>query len=413
MPNLHDTGDEGLDNLLAAARQGAAPDELLKMDAVLDQFTAVAAGGVRTAGTGSPDPVPSPRSTVTMFNTRIPRRATAIVVATLFVAGTAAAAAGGVIPTPFTASDDPVLVDPHGGLEDLLVHRRLRTPQAPELSFADDPLRMMRAARFIARFGLEPDPDLVAAVESMRGRMEIVSAERVRDELSKLLQVPDCSAGLWFLSRTGLADEFLPELNRMQLEQDPIHHHKDVLAHTIAVVVNTDPDDLVVRLAALFHDVGKPKTRSFEGGGVSFHHHEVVGARMTRERMTALRYPNEVIEDVTQLVYLHLRIHTYAMGCTDKAVRRYVRDAGPLLAQLNHLQRCDCTTRNRKRALALGEDALDEGRAPIDDVTDPRDVDHVHADADDRPGQQRYSTVTDLARLRGWSTSAPFCTATW
>lgn len=279
--------------------------------------------------------------------------------------------------------DDPVLVDPHGGLEDLLVHRRLRTPQAPELSFADDPLRMMRAARFIARFGLEPDPDLVAAVESMRGRMEIVSAERVRDELSKLLQVPDCSAGLWFLSRTGLADEFLPELNRMQLEQDPIHHHKDVLAHTIAVVVNTDADDLVVRLAALFHDVGKPKTRSFEGGGVSFHHHEVVGARMTRERMTALRYPNEVIEDVTQLVYLHLRIHTYAMGWTDRAVRRYVRDAGHLLAQLNHLQRCDCTTRNRKRALAL-ERRMDELERRIEELRAQEELDAIRPPLDGR-----------------------------
>ena len=205
---------------------------------------------------------------------------------------------------------EPVLVDPHNGLEDLLVSKRLRTPQSPESSFADDPLRMMRAARFIARFGLTPDPELVEAVEAMGSRMEIVSAERVRDELSKLLSVPDCSEGLWFLSKTRLSDQFLPELNSMKLEQDPIHQHKDVLAHTIAVINNTNHEDVIVRLAALFHDVGKPKTRSFERGSVSFHHHEVVGARMTRARMTALRFSNEVIEDVTQLVYLHLRIHT-------------------------------------------------------------------------------------------------------
>ncbi len=207
-------------------------------------------------------------------------------------------------------------------------------------------------ARFIAGFGLEPVPELLAAVDEYRGRLEIVSAERIRDELSKLLVVEDPSAGLWFLARTGLSDEFLPELNAMQLEQDPIHHHKDVLAHTIAVVQKVSPD-LVLRLAALLHDIGKPKTRSFDQGRASFHHHEVVGARMARERLTALRYSKEIIESVSQLVYLHLRIHTYAMGWTDSAVRRYVRDAGPLLDQLNELQRCDCTTRNERKARAL------------------------------------------------------------
>ncbi len=243
---------------------------------------------------------------------------------------------------------DPVLVDPHGGAVDLAA-RRLRTPLAPEESFLDDPLRMLRAARFVAQFALTPDAELLAAIEQHRHRLEIVSAERIRDELSKLLLVDDPSAGLWLLAETHLADEFLPELNNMRLEQDPIHTHKDVLAHTIAVVHNTRPE-LLVRLAALFHDVGKPKTRSFDRGAVSFHHHEVVGARMTEERLRALKYPNDIIDDVTQLVYLHLRIHTYAMGWTDKAVRRYVRDAGHLLDDLNHLQRCDCTTRNRNRA---------------------------------------------------------------
>ncbi|MGZ6996243.1 MAG: CCA tRNA nucleotidyltransferase [Acidimicrobiia bacterium] len=257
---------------------------------------------------------------------------------------------------------DPVLVDPFNGAVDLAQHR-LRTPLSPEISFTDDPLRMLRAARFIAGFGLEPVPELVAAVGEHRGRLEIVSAERIRDELSKLLKVEDPAPGLWFLAGTALSDEFLPELNAMQLEQDPIHHHKDVLAHTIAVVQKVSPD-LVLRLAALLHDIGKPKTRSFEQGRASFHHHEVVGARMARERLTALRYPKDVIEDVTQLVYLHLRIHTYAMGWTDSAVRRYVRDAGPLLEKLNELQRCDCTTRNERKARAL-ERRMDDLEARI------------------------------------------------
>src|SRR4051812_22189303 len=246
---------------------------------------------------------------------------------------------------------DAVLVDPYDGAADLAAGR-LRTPLAPEISFTDDPLRMLRAARFVARFDFTPDPALVQAVVALRDRLEIVSTERIRDELSKLLVVDDPSAGLWFLATTGLADHFLPELNQMELEQDPIHHHKDVLAHTIAVVAKTRPE-LVLRLAALMHDVGKPKTRSFERGRATFHHHEVVGARMTRDRLIALKYPTEVVDAVTQLVYLHLRIHTYAMGWTDAAVRRYVRDAGDLLDQLNELQRCDCTTRNERKARTL------------------------------------------------------------
>ena len=259
---------------------------------------------------------------------------------------------------------DAVLVDPYDGAADLATGR-LRTPLTPEVSFTDDPLRMLRAARFIARFGFVPDPELVTAVETLGDRLDIVSVERIRDELSKLLLVPDPSPGLWFLASTHLADHFLPELNQMELEQDPIHHHKDVLAHTIAVVAKTSHDDLVLRLAALMHDVGKPKTRSFERGRATFHHHEVVGARMTRDRLTALRYPTEVVESVTQLVYLHLRIHTYAMGWTDAAVRRYVRDAGDLLGRLNELQRCDCTTRNERKARTLGR-RMDELEARIE-----------------------------------------------
>ena len=246
----------------------------------------------------------------------------------------------------------PQLVDPFDGRIDLAAHR-LRTPLAPEISFGDDPLRMLRAARFVATLGFEPDAALVDAIEAMHERMKIVSAERVRDELSKLLVADDPSSGLWLCARTGLSDEFVPELNAMRLEQDPIHRHKDVLAHTIAVVAKTSPR-LRIRLAALLHDVGKPRTRGYGPQGVTFHHHEVVGARMARERMLALRYPNDLVDDVTRLVELHLRFHTYRMGWTDSAVRRYVRDAGPLLDDLNELTRCDCTTRDARKAAALG-----------------------------------------------------------
>ena len=265
---------------------------------------------------------------------------------------------------------DPQLVDPFDGSADLLVHRRLRTPIDAEQSFSDDPLRMLRAARFIAGFGLEPDDAVRTAINDLRHRLEIVSAERIRDELDKLIVVDDPSAGLWFLHETGLFEEFLPEVPALRLEQDPIHRHKDVLAHTIAVVRNVaarQPDgapNKIVRLAALFHDIGKPKTRSVAGHGVSFHHHEVVGARMTRERLTALRYPASEVEAITRLVFLHLRFHGYDEGdggWTDSAVRRYVRDAGDLLTELNELTRCDCTTRNEKRATMLARrmDALE------------------------------------------------------
>ncbi|MGO9963412.1 MAG: CCA tRNA nucleotidyltransferase [Acidimicrobiales bacterium] len=245
-----------------------------------------------------------------------------------------------------------VLVDPFNGITDL-AQRRLRTPLEPEVSFSDDPLRMLRAARFIAGYELNPDAQLVMAVESMRARLEIVSRERIRDEFDKLLVLPRPTPGLWFLVSTGLAEEFLPELPALALEQDPVQRHKDVLAHTIAVVEKTSPER-VLRLAALFHDVGKPATRSIGPGGVHFHHHDVVGARMTRKRMQELRYPTDVIEDVARLVELHLRFHTYKMGWTDSAARRYAHDAGPLLGRLNELTRCDCTTRNEAKAKELG-----------------------------------------------------------
>ncbi len=264
-------------------------------------------------------------------------------------------------------SGEPRLIDPFDGASDL-VARRLRTPLAPEESFSDDPLRMMRAARFVARFDLEVDPALADAVRAMAPRLGIVSMERIRAELDKLMVVPDPTKGLWFLVDLGLAEIVLPELPAMRVEQDPIHRHKDVLTHTIAVVRKTSPD-LVLRLAALFHDVGKPKTRSIGDGGVSFHHHEVVGARMTRDRMKALRYSKQMVDDVSNLVYLHLRFHTYQMGWSDSAVRRFVRDAGDQLDRLIELTRCDCTTRNKKKAEMLSRrmDELEERIAQLEE----------------------------------------------
>jgi poly(A) polymerase len=300
------------------------------------------------------------------------------------------------------------LIDPFDGAADLAAGR-LRTPLAPHESFSDDPLRMMRAARFLAGYRLQPTDELVRAVAEMGDRLAIVSAERIRDELDKLMVVDDPSAGLWFLVDTGLAEEFLPELPAMRLEQDPIHHHKDVLAHTIAVVANTSPDRLL-RLSALFHDVGKPKTRSFGANGVMFHHHEVVGARMTKDRMTALRYSSEDIEIVTQLVRLHLRFHGYGTGTgwTDAAVRRFVRDAGDELDRLIELTRCDCTTRNRRKAELLAR-RMDDLEARIDELAAAEELRAIRPDLDGRqvmdhlgiqPGREVGDALTFLLELR-------------
>ena len=287
----------------------------------------------------------------------------------------------------------------------------------PEESFSDDPLRMLRAARFLTGYRLEPVPELVDAVTAMHHRLSIVSAERIRDELDKLLTVDRPGAGLWFVIDTGLAEEFLPELPAMRLEQDPIHRHKDVLSHTIAVVENVRPDADAspdfdfrrTRLAALFHDVGKPKTRGYRRGkGVTFHHHEVVGARMTRDRLQALRYSNADVEAITRLVELHLRFHTYRMGWTDSAVRRYVRDAGDLLVDLNVLTRCDCTTRNERRAALLAR-RMDELEARIGELAAEEELKAIRPELDGnqvmerlglRPGPAVGQAMTFLLELR-------------
>jgi poly(A) polymerase len=276
------------------------------------------------------------------------------------------------------------MIDPHDGLVDL-GSGVLRAPLDPHASFGDDPLRMLRLFRFVSTLGFTPEEGTLAAAASMAGRIEIVSAERIRDEFDRLITGHDVEAGLWGVVDSGLADHFIPELPALAVEQDPFHQHKDVLAHTIAVVAKCPREDRIVRLAALFHDVGKPETRDFAQGGVTFHHHEVVGARTTRARMRELRYPKDDIEAVARLVYLHMRPHTFKLGWTDRAVRRYVRDAGPLLDRLNTLVRCDVTTRNEKRerqiqrAIGELEDRIAElrSREEIDRIRPPIDGNRV------------------------------------
>jgi poly(A) polymerase len=284
---------------------------------------------------------------------------------------------------------DHVFHDPFGGARDLDAHL-LRTPGLPEDSFSDDPLRMMRAARFASQLQFEVDPPVAAAMTAMAERITKVSAERVRDELSKLMCTPAPRRGLALLVDTGLADVVLPELPKLRLESDEHFRHKDVYEHTLTVVeqaidledVSSEPD-LVLRLAALLHDIGKPATRRKEPGGrVSFHHHEVVGAKMAKARLTALKYPKDVVADVSRLVELHLRFHGYGAGeWTDSAVRRYVRDAGPLLERLHKLTRSDCTTRNKKRAAALS-DAYDELERRIEALRQQEEIDALRPELD-------------------------------
>jgi poly(A) polymerase len=266
--------------------------------------------------------------------------------------------------------------DPFGGFE-ALGEKVLRTPGPPERSFGDDPLRILRAARFAARLGFTVADDVRAAMTDQAERLEIVSAERIRSELTKLMLTPDPALGIDVLVQTGVADEVLPEVSSLRMEADEHHRHKDVYQHSLTVLrqaIALEPrygldGDLTVRLAALLHDIGKPKTRTLlPDGRVAFHLHEVIGAKMTKRRLTALRFPNDVIRDVSQLVELHLRFHGYGEGdWTDSAVRRYVRDAGPLLTRLHVLTRADCTTRNRAKAarLARAYDGLEQRIAEL------------------------------------------------
>ena len=269
---------------------------------------------------------------------------------------------------------DHVFTDPYGGLDDLAA-QVIRTPGTPQESFGDDPLRMLRAARFAAKLRFTVDTGVVAAMTAMAADLDRITAERIRDEFTKLLTGADPVTGLRLLVDTGLADRFLPELSGLKLEIDEHAQHKDVYEHTLIVVSNavrlegdTGPD-FILRMAALMHDVGKPATKAVgRDGRVSFHHHEVVGARLTRQRMKAMKYPKDVISDVVELVALHLRFYGYGRGeWTDSAVRRYVADAGPLLLRLHRLTRSDCTTRNRRKAanLAADYDALEERIARI------------------------------------------------
>ena len=264
----------------------------------------------------------------------------------------------------------PTFIDNFDGVNDL-ARKVLRTPGTPENSFSDDPLRMMRAARFAAQLGFDVDPTILVAIKEMAARIEIISAERMRDEFVKLIMSENPRIGIALLVETGLADYVLPEIPKLKLEIDEHHHHKDVYEHTLKVLEQAisledrlGGPNLVIRLAALLHDIGKPKTRELiAGGGVSFHHHEVVGARMAKERLKTLRFSNDVVSDVSSLVFLHLRFHGYGTGeWTDSAVRRYIRDAEHQLIHLHVLTRADCTTRNQRKAESLAKtyDSLEE-----------------------------------------------------
>jgi len=314
-------------------------------------------------------------------------------------------------------SDEWTFHDPYHGVSDLMA-QRLRTPATPEQSFSDDPLRMMRAARFATQLQFTPEPAAVAAMTAMADRISIISAERVHDELTKMLLADEPRTGLDLLVRTGIAEQVLPELPALQLERDEHHRHKDVYAHSLIVLeqaIDLERErghvpDLVTRLAALLHDIGKPATRTFEPGGkVSFHHHDVVGAKLTRTRLKALRFPTEVIKSVSRLVELHLRFHGYGDGqWTDSAVRRYVRDAGPELERLHILTRADCTTRNQRKAARLRA-AYDELEARIGELAEQEELEAMRPDLDGNqimeilgigPGREVGQAYSHLLELR-------------
>ena len=280
--------------------------------------------------------------------------------------------------------------DPFGGF-DALRERVLRTPGPPERSFGDDPLRILRAARFAAKLGFAVAPEVRAAMTDQAERLGIVSAERITAELTKLMLAPDPALGIDVLVQTEVAEQVLPEVSRLRMEADEHHRHKDVYEHSLTVLrqaIGLEPrygleDDLVVRLAALLHDIGKPRTRTLlPGGRVAFHLHEVVGAKLTRKRLTALRFPTDVVKDVSRLVELHLRFHGYGEGeWTDSAVRRYVRDAGPLLTRLHVLTRADCTTRNKAKAARLAR-AYDQLEDRIAELSEQEELDALRPELD-------------------------------
>jgi poly(A) polymerase len=314
---------------------------------------------------------------------------------------------------------ETVLVDPSQGVDDLLAGL-LRTPSAPEISFGDDPLRMLRAARFASQLGFTVDEHTRFAMGELAARIEIVSAERVRDELVKLLTSADPRAGIELLVETGLAEHVLPEVPALRLEMDEHHHHKDVYQHSLTVLEQAidyertrhpgDEPDVVLRLAALLHDVGKPATRRLEpGGAVSFYHHDVVGSKLARKRLKALRFDNDTIEAVSRLIELHLRFFGYTEAAwTDSAVRRYVRDAGSLLERLHMLTRADVTTRNRRKADRLGF-AYDDLEERIRLLQEQEEMDAVRPDLDGeqvmrlldlKPGREVGDALRFLLELR-------------
>lgn len=286
----------------------------------------------------------------------------------------------------------PQLVDPHGGIEDL-VAGALRTPTDPRISFGDDPLRMLRAARFSSQLGFAVDPDAVAAIGELRETLRIVSPERIQGELVRLLQTEDPVRGLRLLVETGLIDQFLPEVPALRLEVDEHHHHKDVYEHSLTVLRQAielehtrhpgAAPDVPLRLAALLHDIGKPATRRLEpGGAVTFHHHDVKGSRMARKRLRELRFDSATIDSVALLIELHLRFFGYAEGAwTDAAVRRYVRDAGDELERLHILTRADVTTRNKRKAARLRL-AYDDIERRIDELRAQEELDAIRPELD-------------------------------
>jgi len=284
-------------------------------------------------------------------------------------------------------TEQPTFIDLFNGVTDLQ-NKIIKTPGKPEDSFTDDPLRMMRAARFMSQLNFAVDPAIIDAIKNMSSRLEIISAERIRDEFTKIILSPAPRIGITLLVETGLADYFLPEVPKLKLEIDEHHHHKDVYEHSLTVLEQAigleqrlGGPNLTLRLAALLHDIGKPKTKQLiPGGGVSFHHHEVVGARMCKERLKKLRFDNHLINDVAKLTFLHLRFHGYGSGeWTDSAVRRYVRDAGELLTHLHLLTRADCTTRNKKKAEGLAK-TYDQLEKRIEDLMAQEELNKIRPD---------------------------------